>query len=256
MIKAAFFDVDGTILSHKTKRIPPSTRDAIARLQEKGIACIVCTGRQITAYEQLPVADIPFDGYIMLNGQMILDKNKNLLQALPITGKTRDFLVRSFREHAFPAMIVELERSYINYVDDRVRQVQKNISSPVPEIGTYEGADFYQVCAYLTEENEHLLAPLEGECVMTRWTYGGQDIIAKDGGKDKGIQTYIDRYGWTREETIAFGDGENDADMVRFAGIGVAMGNGKPGTKAAADYVTDDIDEDGLYNALAHFGLL
>ena len=63
-------------------------------------------------------------------------------------------------------------------------------------------------------------------------------------------------YGWTREQTIAFGDGGNDADMLAFAGIGVAMGNATEPAKAAADYITDDVDHDGIMNALKHFNVL
>jgi len=55
---------------------------------------------------------------------------------------------------------------------------------------------------------------------------------------------------------MAIGDGENDLDMMEFAGISVAMGNAVPSVKAAADYVTDDVDHDGIYNALKHFNLI
>ena len=55
---------------------------------------------------------------------------------------------------------------------------------------------------------------------------------------------------------MAFGDGENDIDMLKFAGIGVAMGNSSDIVKAAADYVTDTIDNDGIEKALRHFGLI
>ena len=70
MIKAAFFDVDGTLLSHKTKSVPQSAREAVAKLRAQGIKCVVATGRQIRQMRHLPVADIPFDGYITLNGQI------------------------------------------------------------------------------------------------------------------------------------------------------------------------------------------
>ena len=74
MIKAAFFDVDGTLLSYKTKQVCPSAKAAIAALQAKGILCIVATGRHMIQMSKLPVADIPFDGFVMLNGQLVLDK--------------------------------------------------------------------------------------------------------------------------------------------------------------------------------------
>lgn len=256
MIKAAFFDVDGTLLSHKTKRVPQSARIALEKLKASGIRCVVATGRQLSEMEKLPIGDIPFDGYITLNGQLLLDEEKRLLSATPITGDVKDFLVNCFREKVFPALLVEQGRVYLNHVTDHVRAVQAAISSPVPEIDDYSGAEIYQVCAYLKPGEEHLIAPIAGKCVATRWNFGGLDIIAKGGGKIRGIREYLDRYGLQPEEIIAFGDGENDVGMLQLAGIGVAMGNAEPMTKAAADYITSDIDDDGIEKALKHFGLI
>lgn len=256
MVKAAFFDVDGTLLSHKTKQVSRSTRAAIARLKAAGILCIVATGRQISEMEKLPVADIPFDAYITLNGQMTLDSEKNVCNAFPITGTAREFLVRCFEEHVFPALLVEKDRVYLNYATPHVREVQKAISSPVPPLGIYSGGEIYQVCAYLKECDAHLLAPIAQECVITRWHFGGMDIIAKGGGKVSGIRRYMEEKSIRPEEIIAFGDGENDIEMLRFAGIGVAMGNAEAAVKEAADYVTTDVDDDGVERALQHFGLL
>ena len=87
--------------------------------------------------------------------------------------------------------------------------------------------------------------------------YGfGKDIIAGGGGKMAGIKRYLDIIGIKPEETIAFGDAENDLDMIRFAGIGVAMGNAEESVKAVADYVTADIDDDGIEKALKHYNLI
>ena len=61
---------------------------------------------------------------------------------------------------------------------------------------------------------------------------------------------------WKQEEIMVFGDGPNDAKMLSWAGIGVAMGNGVDEAKAAADYVTTSVDQDGVKNALLHFGIL
>lgn len=256
MIKAAFFDVDGTLLSHKTKQVPPSARAAVQKLKEAGILCIVATGRQIKEMQKLPVGDICFDGYITLNGQLLLDGNKNILFGTPITGKARAFLIRLFEEKTIPALMVEQEDVYLNFVDERVIRVQEAISSAVPPLGAYSGRDIYQVCAYLAEGEESVLAPIAGECVMTRWELGGLDIIAKGGGKVTGIKRYLEANGISPEETIAFGDGENDMEMLQFAGIGVAMGNAWENVKACADYVTADIDDDGIEKALKHFGLI
>lgn len=256
MIKAAFFDVDGTLLSHKTRQVPPSARAAVEKLRASGVKCIVATGRQIREMRKLPVGDIPFDGYITLNGQLLLDEKGNVLHGTPLTGKAKEYLLRLYKEKTIPALLVEVEDVYLNFVDDRVRLVQAAISSAIPPLGEYSGRELYQVCAYLSPGEEEILAPIADDCVMTRWNLGGMDIIAKGGGKVAGIQRYLEANGISPEETIAFGDGENDMDMLRFAGIGVAMGNAWENVKACADYVTADIDDDGIEKALKHFGLL
>ncbi len=256
MIKAAFFDVDGTLMSHKTHSIPESARQALKSLQEKGIRCVVATGRNLGELKKLPVGDIPFDGYILMTGQIVLDEHRNLCAANPIRGQTRDFLLECFRSKAFPIFLMEENRGYVNCVTDHVRAVQASISSPLPEISPHDGSEIYQASAYLKPEEEYLLDPIRGSCEIARWNAGGVDIISRGGGKIRGIQNYLERMGLTREEIIAFGDGENDEQMLRFAGTGVAMGNGVAVTKAAADYVTTDVDEDGILNGLKHFGLL
>ena len=55
---------------------------------------------------------------------------------------------------------------------------------------------------------------------------------------------------------MAFGDGGNDISIIREAGIGVAMGNANRSLIDIADYVTDSVDDDGIYNALIHFGII
>ena len=71
-----------------------------------------------------------------------------------------------------------------------------------------------------------------------------------------GIQKMMELFRLSREEIIAFGDAENDIDMLKFAGIGVAMGNAFSILKEQADYVTDHIDKDGIWKALKHFQVI
>ena len=256
MIKAAFFDIDGTLQSFVTKQMPQSARNAIAKLQEKGIRCIVATGRQLGVLEKLSVGDIPFDAYLTLNGQMLHDREKNLLHGVPITGKARDYLLQCFAEHTFPAMLVEEREVYVNYIDGHVESVSRWLASPNPNVRDYRGEPIYQVNAYLTPGNEHFLDPISNDCEFSRWHYGGMDVIAKGGGKVAGIRRYLEANGIAPEEIIAFGDGENDLEMLQFAGIGVAMGNAEEAVKAAADYITADIDDDGIAKALKYFELI
>lgn len=256
MIKAAFFDVDGTLFSHKTKQIPPSAREALEKLRAKGIQCVISTGRMIQEMDRLPIGDVSFDAYITMNGQLTLDEKKQPLYGMPLAGVAKEFSLNVFREKRIPVILVEQERLYLNFESQRVTEIQAAISSKVPPVGEYAGADFYQACIYITPEQEAMLEPIRGHCEITRWNPGSIDVIAKGGGKRSAILQYLEKNGIAPEETIAFGDGENDMGMLQLAGIGVALGNAEDQVKEIADYVTDDIDEDGLANALKHFGLI
>lgn len=256
MIKAAFFDVDGTLLSHRTKQIPPSARAALDQLRAAGIQCVVATGRMIQEMDKLPMGKVNFDAYITMNGQMTLDANRELICGVPLEGEIKAFVLKLFEEKQIPVILVEQDRLYVNFVNDRVTDVQAAISSKVPPVDVYRGAPIYQVCVYVTGEEEKILAPAADLCEITRWHSGGVDVIAKGGGKRSAIECYIQMNGIRPEEIIAFGDGENDMGMLMFAEIGVALGNAEEKVKTIADYVADDIDEDGLAKALQHFGLI
>lgn len=256
MIKVAFFDIDGTLLSHNTKVVPASTRQALKLLKEKGIKCVIATGRHISQLQHLDIRDMEFDGYLTLNGQICLDENKQILCGFPIAGKAKDRLIQMFREKEQAVLLVEDDRLYMNKIDDRVRYVQSCISSPCSEIDEYAGRELYMGVVYIGADEMHLLEDLQEDLAITRWNPYAVDMIAKGGGKDESIRRYLEAWGMTREECIAFGDGENDMGMLRFAGIGVAMGNGEDCVKEVADYVTDGVDEDGIINALKHFGIL
>ena len=80
--------------------------------------------------------------------------------------------------------------------------------------------------------------------------------IPKDGGKNKGIDAIINHFGIKLEETMAFGDGGNDIDMLKHAGIGVAMENARDDVKEIADFITTSVDDDGITNALKHYNVL
>ena len=78
MIKAAFFDVDGTLFSHSMKKFPESTKEALRLLRKKGIKIFLSTGRSYIEAGKLPWEDIVFDGYVTLNGQVCTDENDRI----------------------------------------------------------------------------------------------------------------------------------------------------------------------------------
>ena len=255
-IKAVFFDVDGTLLSHRLGDVPESARRALAELRKHGIKTIVATGRHMIEYSSLPISDIPFDGYLTLNGNLLLDARRQVYAGTPIDRGEMEVLARIFQAKRIPFVLIGENRRYINYVNDTVVRTQAETKGTVPSVGSYGGEQVYQILAFVPEHQKKMLDDLLDECAVTSWNETGIDIIPNEGGKAAGIRIFLAEQGLSREETMAFGDGENDIDMLRFAGIGVAMGNASDAVKAAADYVTDSVDDDGVEKALRHFGLI
>ena len=260
MIKVVFFDVDGTLVSHTDIIVPESTRLAIQKLQEKGILCVVATGRHFLEMEQLPTCDLVkrkvFDGYVSMNGQLVCDKDRNIIYKNTIKGASKEALVKRFREMKNPTAFLEYDRIYINFSDEYAVRGQAEISSPVPDVGEYHGGEIFQAFTFGTDGFDEELRALLPDCRVINWCDCAVDINDSNGTKMVGIQKYLEYAGVKQEETMAFGDGDNDVEMLEYVSIGVAMDNGTEKCKASADYVTDSVDADGIWKALVHFGLL
>lgn len=256
MIHTVFFDIDGTLVSHETNCVPPSARTALALLERQGIRRIIATGRHLSEIETLPMEGLTFDGYLMLNGQLCYDKNKNLIYGNPLEGESLQTLVSLFDEKAFPIMFIEKDRMYINFINDVVRIAQESMSAWMPEIDTYRGNTVYQAVAFVTAEQKALLSKKLPDCRIAQWMALAVDIVPQASGKAAAVDRYLKYLGAEQAGTMAFGDGSNDVDMLKFVDIGVAVGNSEQHVQEAADYVTDHIDRDGIYNALIHFGVI
>lgn len=254
-IKGIFFDVDGTLISHKHGKISKTTLETLYALKEKGICLFLATGRHPCELIELQI-DFPFDGYVMLNGQLCLDSRQNVILANPIEGKDQEILVNIFKTCQFPLVLVEKDRLYINQVTPQVKEAQKSISSKVPELDTYNGKPFYQGTAFIDEQTTKRLQDQLENCTITRWNPYGVDIISKKGGKDKGIQAMLTHYHIDVKETMSFGDGENDMEMLQYTQIGIAMEEADKVVKNVVDFVTKSADQDGIVYALKHYGIL
>ncbi len=255
-IKAIFFDVDGTLLSHRNNEVPASARRALAKLRSEGIKTVVATGRHMIELEKLAVSDLSFDGYLTLNGNLMLDENKKVYAGTPINKGEMEVLAAMFSARKIPFVLIGENDRYINFINETVIRTQKETKGTVPGAGNYMGEEIYQILAFVPEREKKILNDLLDECAITSWSDTGIDIIPKNGGKSAGIYQFMEQYGIAQPEIMAFGDGENDIDMLKFAGIGVAMGNAKDEVKAVADYVTDSVEENGIENALRHFDLI
>ena len=255
-IKAVFFDVDGTLFSHSLKKIPESTMESLDLLREQGIQIFVATGRSLSEMDKMSVGDIDFDGYVTLNGQACYDRDRNPIYQSNIEDEDTEIIVKLFNEKKIPIAIVKEDDLYLNFVNEYVEKVQADITSEIPEVGEYHGEKVCQYIFYTTpEETKEKIADTK-MCKIHQWNEYAVDVLHINSGKDVSIERVLKHYGFTREEIMVFGDGENDIDMIVYAGIGVAMGNAGDEVKRHADYVTSHIDEDGIKNALKQFGII
>ena len=255
MIKAAFFDIDGTLLSFKTHAMPASTVRALEALRANGIKTVIATGRSPHEFpEELRHG---FDACITINGQLCYDKD-GAFRNSPIAPADVRALVDKARAGEFDLLVSQLEGTFVSCLSPKVRATAQKVGLTYVE-GDLDRAlaePVYQFCAFVDPgEEDHVLEGTTG-LRTTRWTELFCDVVPKEGGKDVGVRACFERFRIAPEEAIAFGDGENDLTMFQAVGTAVAMGNAWDQVKAAADYVTDDVDSDGIWNACRHFGLI
>lgn len=259
MIKAIFFDIDGTLLSHSSCSVPDSTKFALKKLKEKGVYTFIATGRHISEMKDLPIQDLEFDGFITLNGQFCYNE-KEVIYDLPIHQDDIKNIIKRIKEKPFPCIFVEDKLMYINYHNNAVQIVQDAISTALPDINDLTRGhthSIYQVIPYdISIAQEQELLNLMPHCKRTRWHELAIDIIPITGGKQNGIHEILKYYHIQQNETMAFGDGHNDIDMFEYVELAIAMGNADTVVKAAANDITDDIDHDGIYNALKKYHIL
>ncbi|MDR1407256.1 MAG: Cof-type HAD-IIB family hydrolase [Tannerella sp.] len=255
--RAIFFDVDGTLVSFKTHRVPESTVEALACLRAAGIKIFVATGRM---QSMLDVLDgIPFDGYITCNGVCCMDHHGAEIYASPIPADDLEALAAHLEEKPFPVAFMTEREMTINHVDDRVRRAATLIGIHPPEICDVRETirrPVFQVCIYVDDaEAQMLMNRVMTHCACSRWTPHFADVNAKGHSKQTGIDRMLAYHGISLDETMAFGDGGNDIPMLGHVATGIAMGNASDEVKQAAAFVTTSVDDDGIRRMLARAGL-
>lgn len=261
MIKAIFFDVDGTLVSFRQKVLPDQLLEDLSAVRAKGVTLFLSTGRAMQDLEGTGMLrGAAFDGYVTLNGQFCCDADGTAYRDMPIPTDDLRGAYRVLMDNPeLPALMEGNGESYMTQINDRVREIYEFLHTDLYPVRGPEWlleGRVYQFVPFVGPEEEQQFIDAMPNCVHTRWHPKGIDIIPKGGGKAVGVQLTMERYGFAPEEIMAFGDGENDAAMLKLAGTGVAMGDSAEEVKAIADYVTGSADELGVSSALRHFGLL
>ena len=257
MIKAIFIDFDGTLFSHTKHAIPASSIQAINIVRSKGIKVYLCTGRAKVEFKQFDLSELNVDGMVLCNGQIVLDNEDNIIYENEIKGVLKDKLVKLFNDNVLSIYFTSNDEVFLNYANELIKKIQANLSSGVPDVRPYNNQKIYMASAFFDNEEERLLInELGDEAQITSWHIGAVDIVPKGSCKANGIMETIKKLNISIDEVMGIGDGDNDIDMLEKCGVGVAMGNSIQSIKDIADYITDDIDEDGLYKAFKHYGLI
>lgn len=253
--KIIFFDIDGTLVSFKTHRVPQSAIDAVRMVRRQGVKVWIATGRPMPFINNL--GDLEYDGIMSVNGGHCQKADGTVIFSKPVE---RDDVLRMIREQDETGMAVVYagnERAILaapRGIPKEVSEIYDMLNIQCPALYDSREAltfDVMEIIAFFTEaESRHVMSDVLTHCNETRWHPLFADCVAKDTDKAAGIATVAGYYGCDISETMAFGDGGNDITMLRRAGVGVAMGNANDDVKAAADIVTTTVDEDGVANIL------
>lgn len=258
MIKAIFLDVDGTLISFKTHRVPASALDALREAHARGVQLFIATGR--AAADLADLEAIPYDGVAALNGADCLMRDGRVVARHPIPRADFEKSLALSAELDFPVGLELNDGVFVNRVTPEVVRLAEMVAHPVPEQvdlrALFDRRDCCQMCFYFDPELETRVMAELPSLVASRWCPIFTDVNVRGVDKATGMAEFAAHFGFANGETMAFGDGGNDVAMLRAAGAGVAMGNACDEALAAADYVTASVDDDGIRRALEHFGVI
>lgn len=262
MIKAIFFDIDGTLVPFGAGAVPEEVACAISHVRRCGIKVFVATGRHIDWVDNL--GDIEFDGYLTANGSICLESDrKTCFFSHGIPDADIDRLISFAPRCPLPVVVVpEAGGHFITRIDDNVLKVADLLKVPPLQVRPLEearGRKVVQLMVFGSEKERKESGIFDSvllESEATSWNPLFCDVVPRGIDKGVGIDMMLRHFGIRLCDSVAFGDGGNDIAMLRHAGIGVAMGQSAPDVKSAADLITDPVDRHGVVNAFRLMGLL
>ena len=275
-MKVIFIDVDGTLVDYENN-LPDSAVSAIRKARENGHKVYICTGRsEAEIYDY--IWNIGLDGMIGGNGAYVKDGEDVLLHQMITANDTKcivDWLhdrklefylecnsglygSEKFEEAGLPVIQEYTNRKGRNGSKVTVRSV-----FPDMIFGESLYREDVNKVSYILNSYQDYLDTSKKFPNLKSGTWGGAgekalfgDLGVKDIDKGKAIDILLKHLGVPIKDTIAFGDAKVDIPMLEKCEIGVAVASGGDEIKEMADYVTDAVNEDGLYNAFRHFHLL
>ena len=280
--KIIFFDVDGTLVDVRPAReyVPESTIKAVRETRKKGNLCFLCTGRSLA--EIYPhILDVGFDGIIGAGGGFVTIGDE-MLYHKKISDTDVHRVVDFFEENdydyylesngglfASENLVPRLEMIIYGDLENDEKARKKKAEQPSHFITSLiEGESMYRsdvnkIC-FLENKDISFQTIIDNfsdtfnviHCTVPSFGDDSGELSVVGVNKASAIEALINHLNIPQENTFAFGDGMNDADMLEYCHVGIAVGNAKEDLKAIADEVCDDIAEDGIYKTMKKYQLI
>ncbi len=255
-IKIVFFDIDGTLIDMDRKEISPKTLEALQRLKERGVKLCLATGRGPLT---LPHFDnVEFDVFLTFNGSYCFDRERAIFSN-PLPREDVKTILKNAASIHRPVSIATKDRMIANGKDEDLIEYYSFAKREVEVSDEFDKAledEVYQVMLGCRKADYPVLLQGTRHAKIAAWWDRAVDIIPADGGKGVGIGRILAHYHLDKSSALAFGDGDNDIEMLQAVGHGVAMGNASERLKAAADDICGHVAEDGIYHYCLAHGLL
>lgn len=248
-IKIAFFDIDGTLIPMDQKDMSENTKQTLRKLKENGIKICLATGRGPVA---LPHFDgIEFDLFLTYNGSYCYDDQGETIYSHAIPTKDVYTIIENAARLHRPVTLATKDQTVSNGKDEDLIEYASFANR-----GVYVSDDFDEIAktevfqlmmGARKEDYPHILENVEN-AMITSWWDRAVDIIPTNAGKGPAIEKVLEHYNLDRSQAIAFGDGNNDIQMLKAVGTGVAMENASDDLKEVADEICRNVSEDGVYH--------
>ena len=251
------FDIDGTLTDRSTDKIPDTNVTTLKRLREQGYLVVICTGRMHKAAPMLKEAGVEYDYIIGASGHVIADGNDQVIWSVRI----REEPYRKINEYCQNngiGLFWKYEDGCYAYGPHPVIERILN-SNPACYYRQREEDDLLTNCGALAGDEEKIRAFQKEFAQYVDVVHGGfilEDLCLKGISKHTGIEKLLEITQVKREETMSFGDSENDIEMLTYTGVGIAMGDAMEKARQAADWVSVSSRDGGILKALQHFGIL
>ena len=253
-----FFDIDNTLVSHKGRpHIPPATLEAVRRLRESGHVPAIATGR--AGFLTMTTARAFGIGHLVCAGGSEIFADGEKIH----TAYLADKVVDAFREVAgkFPDITAAVDEEFL-YADAAFDPFRNYFSSqagydcfrPISELRRATMCYIMRPHSMLDASHGLFFTPSAG--ARLELMRGFTEVRHESSTKWGGIVRMMESLSGNIADVITFGDGPNDADMLRNAGVGVAVGICSDEARNAADFVCDDIDAGGILKACERLGLI